>query len=178
MSPPYSGRRTEPPLRGPRNATERVRVAQRVEPRATTVTEFVDCHEFAHIEGRGPVQKEEPDGGVASKHRVAAAFVDAHGWDVDLSTGVVHTVIGGVTVTAMLNPSLEGQIGVLIEAGAQAERTLANTFGDDDGDPFDFDGWPGTAAPGSGLIDANAQNGPELHDKVVAAATHLVQQIS
>lgn len=116
-----------------------------------------------------------------SRNPVAADLADATGWPVDLDTGVVHTVIDGTTVVVMLTASGVGPshgVGVIIEAGAQAERTLANTFGDDGGEPFDFDGWAGAAAPGSGLIDTHAPGGPELNSKVVAAAQHLVTQIS
>lgn len=122
-------------------------------------------------------KKKSPMDSWRAKHRVAAAFVDATGWDVDVDLGVVHTRIDGTAVTVLLSGSDHARVGVIIEGGAQAERTLANTFGDDGGKPFDFDGWAGVAAPGSGLIEASDQGGEDLHGKVVAAATHLVQQI-
>lgn len=129
----------------------------------------------------GLFKKKAPLDAWRSRNRLAAAFVDAHGWDVDLATGVVHTVIEGTTVTVLISPPQSigsSHVGVIIEAGAQAERTLANTFGDDGGDPFEFDDWTGTAAPGSGLIDAHSPGGPEMNDKIAAAAAHLVTRVA
>ena len=112
-----------------------------------------------------------------SRNQVAAAFADHSGWDVHLETGVVHTLIGDVPVTVLARHTGNLQIGVIVEAGAQAERTLANTIGDDGGDPFEFGGWRGVAAPGSGLLEGAGTGGPEFYDKVVAAANDLVSRV-
>lgn len=112
-----------------------------------------------------------------SRNRVAAAFADHSGWDVDFGSEVVHTRIDDVPVTVLAQHTANHHIGVIIEAGAQAERTLANTFGDDGGDPYEFEGWQGAAAPGSGLIEATGSGGPEFYDKVMAAASDLVSRV-
>lgn len=112
-----------------------------------------------------------------SQNRVMASFADASGWDVDLGSGAVHTVIGGVVVTMLAHAAGNYTVGVVVEAGAQAERTLANTFGDDGGEPFEFDGWQGVAAPGSGLIEG-VGSGSGFDAQVIAAATELVTRVS
>ncbi|MGB0111633.1 MAG: hypothetical protein WBP59_00285 [Ilumatobacteraceae bacterium] len=131
----------------------------------------------------GLFNKKSPMEKWRAQNKVAAAFVDQTGWEVDLATGVVHTVIEGTTVTVLLTAAMSmgaggGAVAVIIEAGAQAERTLANTFGDDGGEAFEFNGWTGTVAPGSGLIDAHDAGGPALADKVVAAARALVARVN
>lgn len=103
-------------------------------------------------------------------------FVDHSGWTVHLDSGAVTTTIDGVPVTVMITPGGNLNAGVIIEAGAQAERTLANTLGDDGGEPFEFEGWSGVAAPGSGLIEGHG-SGPEVNDKVMAAAVDLVDRV-
>ena len=127
--------------------------------------------------GMGLFDKKSPMDKWRSKNKVSASFVDAQGWDVDLASGVVHTTIDGTTVTVLLSAA-GSSLGVIIEAGAQAERTLANSFGDDGGEAFEFEGWTGVAAPGSGLIDTHSKDGAELHDKIVAAAHDLVSRIN
>lgn len=68
-------------------------------------------------------------------------------------------------------------IGVIVEAGMQAERTLSNTIGDDGGEPYTFEGWQGGAGPVSGLLEGSGAAGPELYDKVAAAAHDLVRRV-
>lgn len=112
-----------------------------------------------------------------SRNKVTAAFADHTGWDVHLESGVVHTLVDGVPVTVHAHPAGNSGIGVIIEAGAQAERTLANTAGDDGGEPYGFEDWQGVAAPGSGLLEGAGGGGTELYDKMVAAAHDLVTRI-
>lgn len=112
-----------------------------------------------------------------SRNRVAAAFADHSRWDVHLASGAVHTTIDGMAVTVLAHQAANHQIGAIIEAGRQAERTLANDIGDDGGDPFEFEGWPGTAAPGSGLIEAFDNGGPDFYDQLMAAAHDLVTRV-
>lgn len=112
-----------------------------------------------------------------SRNPISAAFADHSRWDVHLESGAVHTRIDGMPVTAMAHPSGNTNVGVIIEAGAQAERTLANTFGDDGGEPFEFEGWQGAAAPGSGLLEGAGHGGPELYDKMIAGAVELVDRV-
>jgi hypothetical protein len=111
-----------------------------------------------------------------SRNRMMASFVDHAGWDVHLDSGVVTTIFDGVPVTVMIQPGGNSNGGVIIEAGAQAERSLANTVGDDGGEPFEFEGWQGVAAPGSGLIEGHG-SGPDFNDKVMAAAVDLVDRV-
>lgn len=111
------------------------------------------------------------------RNQVAAAFADHSGWDVHLVSGVVCTVIDGVPVTVLAHHTGNAQTSVIIEAGAQAERTLANSFGDDAGDPYEFEGWQGVAAPGSGLLEAAGSGGPAMYDKVMAAANDLASRV-
>jgi hypothetical protein len=103
-------------------------------------------------------------------------FVDHSGWTVHLDSGAVTTVIDGITVVVLIHPGGNLNASVIIEAGAQAERSLANTFGDDGGEEFEFEGWRGVAAPGSGLIEGSG-SGPEFNDKVMAAAVDLVDRV-
>ena len=107
----------------------------------------------------------------------AARFVDAHGWNVDLETGVVHTVMSGRTVVAMMNSF--STTGVIVEAGAQAERTLRNEIGDDGGESFRLGPWSGAAAPGSGLVERSTKDRLDdaFFDDIVAAAEDLVARI-
>ena len=108
---------------------------------------------------------------------MAAAFADHSGWSVDLESGAVHTLIDGVPVTVLAQPAGNTGIGIIVEAGMQAERTLSNTIGDDGGEPYGFEGWQGVAAPGSGLLEGGGGSGPELYDKVVAAAHDLARRV-
>lgn len=47
-----------------------------------------------------------------SQNRVMASFADASGWDVDLGSGAVHTVIGGVVVTMLAHAAGNYTVGV------------------------------------------------------------------
>lgn len=111
-----------------------------------------------------------------SRNRMMASFVDHSGWTVHLESGAVTTIIDGIPVTVLIQPGGNYNAGVIIEAGAQAERTLANTFGDDGGERFEFEGWRGAAAPGSGLIEGSG-SGPGFDDKVMDAAAELVARV-
>ena len=109
----------------------------------------------------------------------AAGFVDARGWDVDLDTGAVHTEMSGQAVTALLSAGEAGTL-VIVEAGAQAERTLRNEFGDDGGEPFEAGAWRGSAAPGSGLAEITFRGGLDdaFFDEIVNVAQTLVARIT
>jgi len=116
------------------------------------------------------------------QNSIAARFVDARGWDVDLGTGAVHTVLSGTTVTVLMGIAgvENSRVGVIVEAGAQAERTLRNEIGDDGGEQFEDRGWRGAAAPGSGLVEGSWKDRVDeaLFDRIVEAADDLVERIS
>ena len=113
------------------------------------------------------------------RNPLAARFVDARGWDVDLDTGVVHTVMSGQAVTVLLGAHESGS-GVIVEAGSQAQRTLRNEIGDDGGEQFARGAWRGAAAPGSGLVEKNTKESVDdaFFDDIVDAAKDLVSRIS
>lgn len=128
----------------------------------------------------GLFSKKDPMEKWRSRNKLAASFVDHSGWDVNLELGVVHTVIDATTVTVLIPDGSSGvNTMVIIEAGAQADRTMINTFGDDGGDPYEFEGWKGNAAPGSGLMEGHVKVADsEFYDKIVAAANDLVAHIT
>lgn len=121
--------------------------------------------------------KKSPSDKWRKQNPVGAAFADHSGWDVHFEFGVVHTVIDGVPVTVLAHHGGGQQVGVIIEAGTQAERTLTNTIGDDGGEPFEFDGWRGAVAPGSGLLEGGGIGGPNLYDRIMAAAIALASRV-
>ena len=113
---------------------------------------------------------------------LSARFADHSGWEVDLGTGVVHTTVSDVPVTAMIDRSHTSvaTAGVIVEAGEQARRTLRNEIGDDGGDEFERDGWRGRAASGSGVVERTTKDRVDdvFYDDVVAAAHDLVRRIT
>ncbi len=118
------------------------------------------------------------------RHSAMAELVDRTGWEVDLQLGIVTTARGGIPVTVILMPPMTASaagIGtsVVIEAGRQAEATLANRVDNDvHGPSFEVRGWQGVAEPGNGLIDGHF-SGPdqELVTAVVAAVDELLIRV-
>lgn len=128
----------------------------------------------------GLFDKKSPMEKWRKRNPLAARFVDAKRWDVDPDLGVVHTTIAAKPVTVLISAAGDVGVGVIVEAGRQAERTLRNEIGDDGGDAYQLDGWSGVAAPGSGLVErsANDRVDGEFFDRIVEVANDLVRRIS
>jgi len=126
-------------------------------------------------------RKKDPMERWRRRNRFAADFADHTGWKVDVDAGV-HTRLGGhlvnVLITAPLDPSNAAGLLVILEAGRQAERSHANQIGDDGGQPIEFEGWRGQAAPGSGLLQGDVAGANEADwDQIVRVAEFLVARI-
>lgn len=118
------------------------------------------------------------------KYQAMAELADRTGWRIDLDREVVCTVIAETPVVVILAPPMRmgpsaPATSVIIEAGRQAEATLAGRIGDVvGGAEYTVNGWCGVAEAGNGLIDGNF-SGPhsELVDAVVAAVYDLVDRV-